>query len=83
MRELFAVRGAGGARHRSPIGWRSCSPLGTFVLVYRLLRSRHGLALAAIRDSETAAESAGVDVFRTKLLIYVVDRLRRPAWPAR
>ena len=45
---------------------------GTFVLVYRLLRSRHGLALAAIRDAEAAAESVGVDVFRTKLLIYVV-----------
>jgi branched-chain amino acid transport system permease protein len=41
-------------------------------LVYALLRSRHGLALTAIRDSEQASRSVGVDTFRTKLLTYVV-----------
>lgn len=41
-------------------------------IVYFLLRSRHGLALTAIRDSEPASESLGVDTFRTKLMIYVV-----------
>ena len=46
--------------------------VGTFVLVYRLLRSRYGLALSAIGDSEDAAESTGVDVFRTKFLIYIL-----------
>jgi branched-chain amino acid transport system permease protein len=40
--------------------------------VYMLLRSRHGLALTAIRDSEVASESLGVDTYRAKLLIYVV-----------
>jgi branched-chain amino acid transport system permease protein len=45
---------------------------GTIALVYLLLRSRRGLALAAIRDSESAAESVGVDGFRTKLLVYVL-----------
>src|SRR6476646_778609 len=40
--------------------------------VYLLLRSKHGLALTAIRDSERASESLGVDTYRTKLLIYVV-----------
>ncbi len=39
---------------------------------YLLLRSRHGLALTAIRDSEPASESLGVDTFRTKLMVYVV-----------
>jgi len=39
--------------------------------VYLLLRSRRGLALAAIRDSEAAAESVGVDGIRAKLLVYV------------
>ncbi|MGE5145534.1 MAG: branched-chain amino acid ABC transporter permease [Candidatus Eiseniibacteriota bacterium] len=39
--------------------------------VYLLLRSRHGLALTAIRDSEVASESLGVDNFKTKLWIYV------------
>jgi branched-chain amino acid transport system permease protein len=46
--------------------------LGTLALVYFLLRSRRGLALAAIRDSETAAVSLGVDSFRTQLVIYVI-----------
>jgi branched-chain amino acid transport system permease protein len=41
-------------------------------VVYLVLRSRHGLALAAIRDSEPASASLGVDTFRTKLTIYVV-----------
>jgi branched-chain amino acid transport system permease protein len=39
--------------------------------VYWLLQSRLGLALTAIRDSETAAESQGVDVARTKFIVYV------------
>jgi branched-chain amino acid transport system permease protein len=41
-------------------------------IVYQLLRSRHGLALTAIRDSEPASASLGVDNFRTKLMVYVV-----------
>ena len=40
-------------------------------MVYALLRSRHGLALTAIRDSEPAAESVGVDNARTRYLVYV------------
>jgi branched-chain amino acid transport system permease protein len=40
-------------------------------VVYLLLRSRHGLALTAIRDSEPASASLGVNTFRTKLIIYV------------
>ncbi len=43
----------------------------TILAVYLLLRSRHGLALSAIRDAEPAAESVGVDSFRTKLYVYV------------
>ncbi len=37
-----------------------------------LLRSRYGLALKAIRDSELAAQSNGVDVTRVKLVVYVI-----------
>jgi len=44
----------------------------TVALVYLVLRSRHGLALTAIRDSERAAESVGVDNFITKLWVYIV-----------
>ena len=42
-----------------------------FAVVYLILRSRQGLALTAIRDSEPASSSLGVNVFRTKLFIYV------------
>ncbi|MEM9870138.1 MAG: branched-chain amino acid ABC transporter permease [Pseudomonadota bacterium] len=40
--------------------------------VYLLLRSRRGLALTAIRDSEVAASGLGIDIWRTKLEVYVV-----------
>lgn len=40
--------------------------------VYGFLRSRRGLALTAIRDSETAASGLGIDIWRTKLEVYVV-----------
>jgi branched-chain amino acid transport system permease protein len=71
VRDLFAVRGP--AARDIMVYWLALVlAAGTFVLVYRLLRSRHGLALSAIGDSEAAAESTGVDVFRTKLLIYVL-----------
>jgi branched-chain amino acid transport system permease protein len=41
-------------------------------LVYWFLRSRQGLALLAIRDSEVASESQGVNVRATKLGVYLV-----------
>lgn len=44
----------------------------TIGLVYWLLRSRRGLALTAIRDSEKAAGSVGVDSFRTKLIVFIL-----------
>jgi branched-chain amino acid transport system permease protein len=70
VRNLFAVRGPA-ARDILSYWLALILAVGTFLLVYRLLRSRHGLALSAIGDSEAAAESAGVDVSRTKLFIYV------------
>ncbi len=45
---------------------------GTILLVYFILRSRFGLALAAIRDSEDAAESTGVNCSRVKLVVYII-----------
>jgi branched-chain amino acid transport system permease protein len=47
--------------------------IGICAIVYFLLRSRHGLALTAIRDSEPASESLGVDTFRAKLMTYVMS----------
>jgi branched-chain amino acid transport system permease protein len=45
---------------------------GSVLAIYLVLRSRRGLALAAIRDQATAASSVGIDIFRTKLWIYVL-----------
>ena len=45
---------------------------GTLALVYGVLRSRQGLALAALRDNEGAARSVGVDAARAKLWVFIV-----------
>lgn len=50
-----------------------CASYGSVLLVYLLLRSRFGLALTAIRDSEVAAKSQGIDVKRNKFLVYVLS----------
>jgi branched-chain amino acid transport system permease protein len=45
---------------------------GSVLVAYTLLCSRIGLALTAIRDDETAARSLGVNVLRTRVLVWVV-----------
>jgi branched-chain amino acid transport system permease protein len=40
--------------------------------VYFYLRSRQGVGLMAVRDSEPASESLGVDVYLTKLRVYLI-----------
>lgn len=47
--------------------------IGATAFVYGLLRSRRGLALAAIRDHEAASGSVGVDATGMKRLVYVVS----------
>ena len=44
-------------------------------IAYGLLRSRVGLALSAVRDGEVAAESVGVDITRTKFIVYLFAAL--------
>jgi branched-chain amino acid transport system permease protein len=46
--------------------------VAALALVYAFLRSRFGLGLMAVRDGQAAAETLGVDVFRTKLVVYVL-----------
>ena len=72
VKSLFDVRTAAA---RDIITYWSALALvaATILLAYLILRSRHGLALAAIRDSETAAESVGVDYYRTKLWVYIAE----------
>lgn len=41
------------------------------VSVFWFLRSRSGLAMTAIRDNELAAESLGINIWRTKFMVYI------------
>jgi branched-chain amino acid transport system permease protein len=45
--------------------------IGAILMVYALLRSRTGLALMAIRDSEVASSSLGVKIDRVKYGVYI------------
>lgn len=62
-----------------PAWWREAYTLwsalalgaGTTLMVYLLLRSRHGLALTAVRDSVRAAGSLGVSTGRIKWFVYL------------
>lgn len=45
--------------------------VGALTVVYLLLRSRIGLALTAIRDSEVASSSLGISISRIKYAVYV------------
>jgi branched-chain amino acid transport system permease protein len=47
--------------------------VGSILLIYLLLRSRHGLALTAVRDSEPASESLGVRVRTVKWFVYIAS----------
>jgi branched-chain amino acid transport system permease protein len=44
----------------------------TLAGIYWLLRSRFGLALSALRDSELTASSVGVDAFHLKVFVYIL-----------
>ena len=68
--QLFGVRNA--AAREIIIYWAALAVAVLIVAIaYRMLRSRLGLALSAIRDGEVAAESVGVDINRTKFIVYV------------
>src|SRR5580765_7504363 len=70
---LTALRGIEKATRVSLTFWLCLTGAAASVaLVYAFLRSRHGLALLAIRDSEIASESQGVNVRATKLGVYLV-----------
>jgi branched-chain amino acid transport system permease protein len=49
--------------------------LGSIALVYYLMRSKTGLGLTAIRDSEGAAASLGINTYRLKLFVYLLCAL--------
>jgi len=45
--------------------------VATIAFIYFYLRSRRGLALTAIRDSEEASSGLGINIWRNKLVVYV------------
>lgn len=70
---LTALRGFSRAARENTTYWVALAcVIASVALVYVFLRSKQGLALQAIRDSEVAAESQGVGVERMKLAVYVV-----------
>lgn len=67
---MFDVRNA--AAREIIIYWMALAAVVLIIAIaYRMLRSRLGLALSAIRDGEVAAESIGVDINRTKFIVYI------------
>lgn len=69
---LTAVQEFSKATRESFTYWMTLAgAAGTIGLTYWYLRSKQGLALLAIRDTETASESQGVNVAATKLGVYI------------
>jgi branched-chain amino acid transport system permease protein len=52
--------------------WALAGAVLAIAVTYVLLRSRTGLALKAMRDNDLAAESNGVNLWRSKLYTYVI-----------
>jgi branched-chain amino acid transport system permease protein len=70
---LTALKGIERATRESMTFWMTLvAVLATIGLTYFFLRSKQGLALMAIRDSEIASESQGINVRATKLGVYLV-----------
>ena len=70
---LTALRGIEKATRENLTYWIALlCVVAAVTLVYAFLRSKRGLALLAIRDSEVAAESQGIDVRGMKLAVYAV-----------
>ncbi|MGN7738131.1 branched-chain amino acid ABC transporter permease [Ensifer sp. 22564] len=70
VRDLFGMKAA--AASDALTYWIALLlALATIGFIYRLLRSKQGLGLAAVRDNEQAARAVGVDARRMKALVYV------------
>lgn len=70
---LTAMNGISKSLRESVTYWIACAiAISSIVLVYALLRSRFGMALTAIRDSEIASESQGIDVAQVKFYVYIL-----------
>ena len=71
---LVAMRAYPKALREATTYWVALALLVAAVgAIYLVLRSRLGLGLTAMRDSEVAAESQGIDVSATKFWVYAVS----------
>lgn len=52
--------------------WALGATLIAIGATYFLLRSKQGLALESIRDNDLAAESSGVNLWRTRLYVFII-----------
>lgn len=72
-RSLISLNAYDAGARRDIIYWLALIAMaGLLTGLFALLRSRTGAAIQAIRDSEDAAESLGVDVRATKRLLFVL-----------
>lgn len=55
------------------VWWAWGAAAATVAFMASLVKSNYGRAFKAIRDNEIAAESMGIDVFRMKLLSFVIS----------
>src|SRR3954471_7390357 len=65
-----------GWRARTPIAWYWISGVSLVIgalIAVNLIESPTGRAFRAIHDSETAARTIGIDVARTKLIVFVLS----------
>ena len=63
------------------LGWALA--LVVLLLLSNLLRSRYGRVWRAVRDDEVAAELAGINLGRARVLAFVVSAVCGRRWPAR
>jgi branched-chain amino acid transport system permease protein len=50
-----------------------CVGVGSLLILRLILSSKLGMGLAAIRDNDTAASSSGINIFRLKLLAFIIS----------
>ena len=50
-----------------------CLSFISFIVMYKVIHSNLGLAFGAIRDSETLANSIGINIFKHKLIVFGIS----------
>ena len=71
----YMIKGIGSLTDDSLYWMMLIIGIGSFILIQSILRSKIGLALAAIRDNDVAAASSGINVNWLKLCIFVISAI--------